>query len=126
MTDSDYFELLGLSRRWHATVRAVVGRDLSAAYVLARRLEPKLAEVAGEDEAGACVDVGGSPWLLLPADASPGLVAHEALHAAVVVAEHVGLPVSAAADEVLCYMIEAIVDAITPWLAAFARAQSEK
>ena len=72
---------------YRATVRAVVGRDLSAAYVFARRLEPKLAEVAGEDEAGACVDVGGSPWLLLPADASPGLVAHEALHAAVVVAE---------------------------------------
>lgn len=96
---------------YRATVRAVVGRDLSA---LARRLEPKLAEVAGEDEAGACVDVGGSPWLLLPADASPGLVAHEALHAAVVVAvvaERAGLPVSAAADEVLCYMIEAIVDA---------------
>lgn len=108
---------------YRATVRAVVGRDLSA---LARRLEPKLAEVAGEDEAGACVDVGGSPWLLLPADASPGLVAHEALHAAVVVAERAGLPVSAAADEVLCYMIEAIVDAVAPWLAAFARAQCEK
>lgn len=111
---------------YRTTVRVVVGRDLSAAYALARRLEPKLAEVAGEDEAGACVDVGGSPWLLLPADASPGLVAHEALHAAVVVAERAGLPVSAAADEVLCYMIEAIVDAITPWLAAFARAQCEK
>ena len=111
---------------YRATVRAVVGRDLSAAYVLARQLEPKLAEVAGEDEAGACVTVEGVSWLLLPVDASPGVVAHEALHAAVAVAEHVGLPVSAAADEVLCYMIEAIVDAITPWLAAFARAQCEK
>lgn len=47
---------------YRATVRAVVGRDLSAAYALTHQLEPKLAEVAGEDEAGACVDVGGSPW----------------------------------------------------------------
>lgn len=109
---------------YRAAVHVVVGRDLPAAYALARRLEPKLAEVAGDDEAAVTVVVGGLPWVLLPADASAGLVAHESLHAAVAVAEHVGLPVSAAADEVLAYLVEAIVDAVTPFIARFTHAQS--
>lgn len=111
---------------YRATVHVVVGRDLAAAYALARRLEPQLAETAGDDEKGACVVVGGSPWVLLPLGASPGVVAHEALHAAVAVARHAGLPVSASADEVLCYMVEAIVDAVAPWIARLARAESQK
>lgn len=109
---------------YRAAVHVVVGRDLPAAYALARRLEPKLADVVGDDEAGVTVVVGGLPWVLLPVDASAGIVAHEALHAAVAVARHAGLPVSAAADEVLCYMIEAIVDAITPFMARFTHAES--
>ena len=106
---------------YRATVHVVVGRDLAAAYALARRLEPQLAETAGDDEKGACVVVAGSPWMLLPMDASPGVAAHEAVPAAVALAEQAGLPVAAAADEVLAYLVEAVVDAVAPWLARLAQ-----
>lgn len=106
---------------YRATVHVVVGRDLAAAYALARRLEPQLAEVVGSDERAACVVLDGVPWVLLPLGASPGTIAHEGVHAAVAVAEHAGLPVSASADEVLAYLVEAVVDAVAPWLARLAQ-----
>ena len=64
---------------YRATVHVVVGRDLPAAYALARRLEPQLAEVVGSDERAACVVLDG-----------------------------------------------AIVDAVAPWIARLARAESQK
>jgi hypothetical protein len=99
---------------YRSTVHIIVARDLAAACAAARRRCPGLTDArAAADDAGlTLIGPDGSPWVCLPADASPGLVAHEAVHAGVATAQRVGLPVSADADEVLAYLVGDIVDAI--------------
>lgn len=106
---------------YRATVHAVVGRDLAAAYALARRRCPALTDAHDPaDEAACLTGPDGAAWVLFPARASPGLVAHEAVHAAVLVARRRGLPVSASADEVLAYLVEEIVSKVAEVVDDFA------
>jgi hypothetical protein len=99
---------------YRSVVHVIIGPDLPRACAAARRRCPALTDArAAADDAGlTLIGPDGSPWVCLPADASPGLVGHETVHAAVAVAQRVGLPVSAEADEVLAYLVGDIVDAI--------------
>lgn len=103
---------------YEADVRLVVGRDLGAAYQHARARAPAMAATVGVDEAAACVPVDGVPWILLAADATPGQIAHESLHAAVMVLRDRGISLDAGRnDEAICYVLQYIVDRVSAWYA---------
>lgn len=102
-----------------ARVRAFAAETARAARDAAAR-RPGLAELpslAGDDDGALLRTPAGDLVLALPLDASPGLLAHEALHAAVAVLERAGVPVSAKADEAIAYLLAWIVDELSKWLA---------
>ena len=99
-----------------ARVRAFAAETARAARDAAARRFAELPALAADD-AAAVLRAGDEVVAVLPLDASPGLVAHEALHLAVAVLERAGVPVSAKADEAVAYVLQWLVDELSAWLA---------
>ena len=102
-----------------ARIRAFVGETARAARDAAAR-RPGLGDLppVAADDAGAFLRTqSGEFVIVLPRDASPGLLAHECAHAAVGVLDRAGVPVSSKGDEALAYVLQWLVDALAAWLA---------
>ena len=98
---------------------------MSEATMEVRRRWPTLDLTTQETERtdGLCVQSpADEPIILLPIGAKPGCVAHECLHATTAILKKVGVPISVHDDEAGAYTLQAIVDAVTPWLTTRKRA----
>jgi hypothetical protein len=104
---------------WGQAVHVVEAPSLAEATIEARRRWPALSLTTRDSTAadGLCIQSPeDEPIVLLPIGASIGCVAHECLHATTAMLERVGATVSVHDDEVAAYTLQAIVDAVAPWL----------
>lgn len=62
--------------------------------------------------AGSVHDIEDGRFLVYIGQARPGVVAHEAVHAAIAVLDHAGVPISKKNQEVLAYLTEWITDKV--------------
>lgn len=110
---------------WSQAFHVVEAPTMSEATMEARRRWPALNLTTRDSAAadGLCVQSPeDEPIILLPIGASIGCVAHECLHATTAMLERIGATVSVHDDEVAAYTLQAIVDAVVPWLTTRKRA----
>jgi hypothetical protein len=104
---------------WGIRVHFIEAATMTAAVTEVRRRWPALDVSTGDTDHtdGVCVQSPeDEPIVMLPVGATAGCVAHECLHATLMVLKKVGASVSVHDDETAAYTLQRIVDAVAPWL----------
>lgn len=108
-----------VTEQWGCPVHVVAGATMADALRAARR-RFRGANFDGLHDGllGCCGDLADEAglYVLFPAGASPGTVAHELYHATVRVLRRAGVPITHQNDETAAYALDRLVDEVAPWL----------